>query len=181
MQEKGSTRINTADETAEYLIRELTERGMTVTTVESCTGGMIAAALTSVPGSSAVFRRGFVTYCDEAKHEMVGVRLETLHSFTAVSHETALEMAQGGAREAKADCCVSVTGYAGPDLGSGEPVGLVYIGCYMEGAAETREFHFAGNRQEIRRQAADFALAFLRERLDASGNSFSTTSRKREE
>lgn len=169
MQEKHRMERSMEEATVEeYLIRHLTERGMTVTTVESCTGGMIAAALTSVPGSSVVFRRGFVTYCDEAKHEMVGVRRETLRRFTAVSPQTALEMAEGGAREAKADCCVSVTGYAGPDSGSGEPVGLVYIGCYMNGSGEAREFHFTGNRQEIRQQAADSALIFLQERLDAS-------------
>lgn len=152
--------------TEEYLVRYLAERGLTVTTVESCTGGLAAAAITSVPGSSEVFRQGFVTYCDEAKHKMVGVRLETLRNYTAVSRETALEMAEGGAREAKADCCVSVTGYAGPDQGNGEPVGLVYIGCCVNGITEAREFHFTGNRQEIRRQAADSALKFLRERLD---------------
>lgn len=169
MQEKQYTRCGISEENTEtYLIRKLTEYGMTVTTVESCTGGMVAAALTSVPGSSEVFHRGFVTYCDEAKHEMVGVRQETLRSYTAVSCQSAQEMAEGGAREAKADCCISVTGYAGPDAGSGEPVGLVYIGCHLKGVTEVREFHFTGCRQEIRQQAADAALMLLREMLDAS-------------
>ncbi len=151
---------------AAHLIHRMRARGMTVTAVESCTGGMVAAALTSVPGSSEVFHRGFITYCDEAKHEMVGVRSETLNAYTAVSPETAREMAEGGARMAKADCSVSVTGYAGPDSGSGEPVGLVYVGCCVCGASEVREFHFSGNRREIRCQAARAALDFLRERLD---------------
>ncbi len=99
------------------IVKRLAKLGLTVTTVESCTGGMVAAALTSVPGSSEVFKRGFVTYCDEAKHEMAGVRKKTLKKFTAVSRETAAEMAEGGAKAAKADCCISVTGYAGPAAG----------------------------------------------------------------
>ena len=106
-----------------YIVKRLTKLGMTVTTVESCTGGMIAAALTSVAGSSEVFRRGFVTYCDEAKHEMVGVKKKTLKKYTAVSSETAAEMAEGGARTAKADCCVSVTGYAGPAMKDSQKAG----------------------------------------------------------
>ncbi|MDO4323636.1 MAG: CinA family protein [Lachnospiraceae bacterium] len=150
----------------EYLVKALKRRNMTVTTVESCTGGMIAARLTSVPGSSEVFHRGFVTYCDQAKHEMVGVRRETLEKHTAVSRETAREMAEGGAREAKADCCVSVTGYAGPDSGGGEPVGLVYIGCYFDGETEVEEHRFSGDRNAVRAQAAERALNFLKEKLD---------------
>lgn len=171
IQENAQEKNDGCRECAEaYLIRRLREHGMTVTTVESCTGGMIAAALTSVPGSSEVFRRGFVTYCDQAKHEMVGVRQETLDRYTAVSRQTAQEMAEGGAREAGADCSISVTGYAGPDSGSGEPVGLVYIGCCVDGETEVREFHFAGGRQEIRRQATEAALRLLQERLDISLN-----------
>ena len=156
------------------IIKELIKRGLTVTTVESCTGGMIAAALTDVPGSSEVFKRGFVTYCDEAKHEMVGVRTETLEKYTAVSAQTAAEMAEGGARTARADCCLSVTGYAGSDMGDAggeceaaaeEPVGLVYIGCYVCGETEVKELHLTGTRAQIRAQARDEALALLRKRL----------------
>jgi nicotinamide-nucleotide amidase len=149
----------------EAVIRLLSERKETATTVESCTGGMVAAALTSVPGSSAVFQRGFVTYCDKAKHEMVGVREETLQKHTAVSRETAIEMAQGGAREAAANYCVSVTGYAGPDTGSGECVGLVYVGCAYPGKTDVKEFRFSGDRQEIRAQAAKAALSLLLEHI----------------
>lgn len=148
------------------IIEILRERKMTVTTVESCTGGMIAAALTDVPGSSEVFKRGFVTYCDEAKHEMVGVRTETLEKYTAVSAQTAAEMAEGGARAARADCCLSATGYAGPDSGSGEPVGLVYLGCRVCGKTEVKELHLRGTRARIRAQARDEALALLRGRLE---------------
>jgi nicotinamide-nucleotide amidase len=148
--------------TEEYLIKYLTDHGLTVTTVESCTGGMVAAALTSVAGSSRVFQRGFVTYCDEAKHEMVGVRSDTLARHTAVSRETAEEMANGGAAAAHADCCISVTGYAGPDSGSGEPVGLVYIGCRTPKGTVVQEHHFTGCRQEIRQQAMEQALLLLK-------------------
>ncbi len=150
----------------EEIVKELARRSLTVTTVESCTGGMIAAALTDVPGSSEVFKRGFVTYCDEAKHEMVGVRTETLEKYTAVSVQTAAEMAEGGAKTAKADCCVSVTGYAGPDSGSGEPVGLVYVGCHVCGETEVKELHLTGTRAQIRVQARDEALALLQESLE---------------
>lgn len=152
--------------TEEYLIHRLKERGMTVTTVESCTGGMVAAALTSVPGSSAVFRRGYVTYCDEAKHEMVGVRKKTLKKYTAVSKETAREMAAGGAKKAKASCCLSVTGYAGPPSGGPEPVGLVYIGCCVEGKTKVRKLMLKGDRSGIRAAAAEQALLLLKDMLE---------------
>lgn len=150
----------------EELVKRLAGLGLTVTTVESCTGGMVAAALTDVPGSSEVFKRGFVTYCDEAKHEMVGVRTETLEKYTAVSAQTAAEMSEGGAKTAKADCCVSVTGYAGPDSGSGEPVGLVYVGCHVCGETEVKELHLTGTRAQIRAQARDEALALLQKSLE---------------
>ena len=150
------------------LVETLRRRQLQMTTVESCTGGMVAAAVTSVPGSSEVFQRGFVTYCDQAKHELVGVRQETLEQYTAVSAQTAREMAEGGAKAASADCCVSVTGYAGPESGNGEPVGLVYIGCLCCGVLEVEEHHFRGSRQEIREQAAGRAVALLLEMLTES-------------
>lgn len=152
--------------TEEYIVSMLKKRGMTVTAVESCTGGMIAATLTSVPGSSEVFHQGYVTYCDKAKHNMVGVRKKTLKKYTAVSMQTAREMAEGGAGKAKADCCLAVTGYAGPDSGNGEPVGQVFIGCFVKGKTKVKEFHFQGNRQEIRKKAAEQALLLLKKRLD---------------
>lgn len=156
----------------ERIIQKLTKLHMTVTTVESCTGGMVSAALTSVPGSSAVFYRGFVTYCDQAKNEMVGVSRKTLEQYTAVSRETAKEMAEGGAKQANADFALSVTGYAGPDTGSGEPVGLVYIGCCFRGDTVVEECHFSGDRQEIRRQSLWRALELLERRI----TSFETVS-----
>lgn len=151
--------------TEEYLVEALSRLGMTVTTVESCTGGLIAAALTSVPGSSTVLKQAYVTYCDKAKHKLVGVRKKTLKKYTAVSRQTAYEMAKGGAKEAKADCCLSVTGYAGPDSGNGEPVGLVYVGCFVNGKVRVKEFHFEGERNEVRSRAREAALGMLKKQL----------------
>ena len=152
------------------VVAALKERGLTMTTVESCTGGMIAAAVTSVAGSSSVFHQGYVTYCDAAKHEMAGVRKKTLRKYTAVSRQTAKEMAAGGARAAKADCCISVTGYAGPPSGEpGEEVGLVYIGCAFRGKVKVKECHFSGTRGEVREQAKQKALKMLAVRLEHQG------------
>ena len=147
-------------------VRMLRERGMTVTAVESCTGGMISKLLTDIPGASEVYRGGFITYSDETKHGFVGVRRETLIEYTAVSRETAQEMVLGGIKAAGADAGISVTGYAGPGKGErGEPAGLVYIGCAAGGEASVREYHFSGSRSQVREQAAKEALKFLGERL----------------
>src|SRR5262249_53163778 len=106
--------------------------GIMLTTAESCTGGMIAAALTDIPGSSDVVDRGFVTYSNEAKMEMVGVRHATLAAHGAVSRETAVEMAAGALAHSRAGIALSVTGIAGPGGGSAEkPVGLVWFGLAM--------------------------------------------------
>lgn len=153
----------------EQAVKQLKKLGYTMTTVESCTGGLIAAAITSVAGSSAVFHQGYVTYCDKAKHKMVGVRKKTLKKHTAVSRQTAKEMALGGAEKAKADCCVSVTGYAGPPSGmEGEQVGLVYVGCALHGKAVVKKCLFQGERNEIREQAKQEALSLLLTVLAAS-------------
>ena len=142
------------------MVNTLRERKMTMTTAESCTGGMVAAAITSVPGSSEVFHQGYVTYCDQAKHRMLGVKKRTLKKYTAVSRETAWEMALGAMRRARADGCISVTGYAGPALGD-EPVGLVYIGCCIRGRGKVLKCTFHGSRQEIRQAAAERALSLF--------------------
>ena len=118
-----------AGEPETELWKQLKKRNWTVTTVESCTGGAVAARIVNVAGASEILRQAFVTYCDEAKHLLAGVRQETLEKYTAVSRETAREMALGGARAASADVALSVTGLAGPGGGTPEkPVGLVYIG-----------------------------------------------------
>lgn len=150
----------------ESIVRLLRESKRTVTFVESCTGGLLSATLLDAPGASEVFRQGYITYCDEAKHSMVGVREATLEKYTAVSAETAKEMALGGAKAANAEACVSVTGLAGPGGGTPEkPVGLVYIGCCVDGKVGVYEYRFLGNRREIREQAVTAALNILKARL----------------
>lgn len=150
----------------EWIVHELKKQKKTVTAVESCTGGMVAAALTSVAGSSSVFHQSYVTYCDEAKHRLVGVKRRTLRAYTAVSKETAAQMARGGARKAGADYCVSVTGYAGPPSGD-EEVGLVYIGCFAQGRTIVKECHFEGDRNAVRCQAKDQALRLLQKYIES--------------
>ena len=133
-------------------------------TAESCTGGMIAAALTDIAGSSAVVDRGFITYSNEAKMEVLGVRQETLEAHGAVSRETALEMAAGALANSMAGIAVSVTGIAGPGGGSAEkPVGLVWFGLAVEGrppVAERRLFEDNG-RAFIREESVRTALSLI--------------------
>jgi nicotinamide-nucleotide amidase len=113
---------------ASAIIADFTRRGLMVATAESCTGGLIVGALTEIPGSSAVVDRGFVTYTNTAKVEMLGVQENTLSSFGAVSRETARQMVHGALFRSRADLAVAVTGVAGPSGGSVEkPVGLVYL------------------------------------------------------
>lgn len=141
----------------------LMAKKMTLVTAESCTGGMLAARMINVPGVSAVFKEGFITYANEAKMELLGVREETLRQFGAVSAQTAEEMARGAAKRAGADAAVSITGIAGPDGGTKEkPVGLVYVGCMVKGKVTVEEYHFSGSRTKIRKSATAKALAQLR-------------------
>lgn len=141
----------------------LKEREMFLTTVESCTGGALAAEITGVPGASGVYRQGFITYCNEAKQQLVQVAEETLNTFGAVSAPCAREMAEGGCLAARADAALSVTGFAGPEGGKEAPVGTVYIGCCVRGKTEVKEFHFNGDRSSVRTQAVIAALSLLRE------------------
>ena len=159
-----------ADETLEMaLTKLLIKKKYTMTTAESCTGGMIAARMVNAPGVSAVLKSGFITYANEAKEELLGVPHDTLEKFGAVSRETAEEMAEGAVKAAHADAAVAVTGIAGPDGGTKEkPVGLVYIGVNARGNVEVREYHFSGSRQKIRESVTAAALTFLREKLLAS-------------
>lgn len=149
----------------EAVVSLLKEKNMTLTTVESCTGGLLSGRIVNVSGASDILKRGFITYCDDAKAEMVHVKRKTLEKFTAVSSETAGEMAEGGAKAAGADACLSVTGIAGPGGSEEQPAGLVYIGCCVKGHTEVRKYHFTGNRQKVREYAVVSALTFLRECL----------------
>lgn len=159
-----------ADETLEMaLTKLLMKKKYTMTTAESCTGGMIAARMVNAPGVSAVLKSGFITYANEAKEELLGVSHDTLEKYGAVSRETAEEMAEGAVKAAHTDAAVAVTGIAGPDGGTKEkPVGLVYIGVNVRGNVEVREYHFSGSRQKIRESVTAAALTFLREKLLAS-------------
>jgi nicotinamide-nucleotide amidase len=141
------------------LSKKLEELGLLLVTAESCTGGMIASAITDLPGSSKIFERGFVTYSNEAKIELLGVSEETLDDLGAVSSETAIEMAEGALKNSKADVVLSVTGIAGPDGGSEDkPVGLVYIGFGNKEKISYLEKKYEGDRDSIRQQTAKDAL-----------------------
>ena len=147
----------------EEVARLLRERKLTMATAESCTGGMVSARLVGVPGVSSVFMGGLVTYSNEAKMQLLGVKASTLARFGAVSRETAGEMAEGGCARAGTDVCVSTTGIAGPDGGTEEkPVGLVYMACCVKGRTTAERHMFAGDRQQIREQSAQKALELVR-------------------
>ena len=150
--------------TLEAVVVELLKsRGLTVTTVESCTGGALSARIVDVPGASDVLKQGFVTYSNKAKRKQVGVKKETLEKYGAVSPQTAEEMAVGGAKAAGADVVVSITGIAGPDGGSEEkPVGLVYMACFVCGSVWVERFQFKGSRAKIRESAVAAALTLMR-------------------
>ena len=148
---------------ARQIIRRYTEQKHRIVTAESCTGGMIATALTDVPGSSEVFERGFITYSDEAKVDLLGVLPDVLETYGAVSAEVADAMAEGALTYSQADIAVSVTGIAGPGGATpGKPVGLVYIGIATRSGSR---FHyrsvFRGNRDAVRLQATYEALKLL--------------------
>ena len=137
---------------------------LTVSTVESCTGGLVAARLINVPGVSEVFKSGYITYSNKAKRRLLGIKKSTLLKHGAVSEEIAREMAKGAALVSKSDVTVSITGIAGPDGGSEEkPVGLVYIGCNVCGRTTVKECHFSGTRTKIRENTVSSALSLMRE------------------
>lgn len=150
----------------QVLVKLLLEKNITIGTVESCTGGMIASRLVSCSGVSQVFLEGAVTYSNEAKMRTVNVKKETLDRYGAVSEETAREMAEGIAKRAGADIGVSTTGIAGPDGGTDEkPVGLVYIGIYYKGKTEAYRYVFNGNRNKVRNRATVTALDKVRRKI----------------
>ena len=138
----------------------LEARGWRVSTAESCTGGLVAGAITDIAGSSAWFERGFVTYSNAAKMEMLGVRIETLDAHGAVSEATAREMVAGALERSSADVVVAVTGIAGPSGGSPQkPVGLVCFAWGLRGGAiRSLTQHFAGDRAAVREASVVAAL-----------------------
>ena len=147
----------------DVVVKLLKKHELTVTTAESCTGGLLAGTLVGVPGVSEVFREGFVTYSNKAKRKLLDVSKSTLKKYGAVSAQTAKEMAKGGVFATDADICVAITGLAGPDGATPEkPIGLVYIACYMNDKVHVEEFRFKGDRQKIRERSVVQALDVLR-------------------
>ncbi|MBR1472469.1 MAG: competence/damage-inducible protein A [Lachnospiraceae bacterium] len=161
----GDSVYTTHEETTleKAVVDLLLANGLTVTTVESCTGGLIAGRLINVQGVSEVYKSGFVTYSNKAKRKLAGVKKKTLDKYGAVSEQTAREMVNGATLFNRADVGVSVTGIAGPDGGTEEkPVGLVYIAVSVCGVVTVREYHFSGNRAKIRSHTVAAALDQMR-------------------
>ncbi|MBY3196319.1 CinA family protein [Rhizobium laguerreae] len=155
---------------AEAIVRDFTAAGLMISTAESCTGGLIAGALTEISGSSAVVDRGFVTYTNSAKIEMLGVQAETLSRFGAVSEETARQMVHGALFRSRADIAVAVTGIAGPGGGSAEkPVGLVHLAAKSRAGALIHRKVLYGDigRSEVRLATIRTALEMVRSLLAA--------------
>lgn len=152
------------NETLEAAVVRLLEKyELTVSTAESCTGGLLSGRIVNVPGASEVFKQGFVTYSNKAKRRLLDVSKATLKKYGAVSEQTAKEMAAGGAFAADSDTCIAITGIAGPDGGSEEkPVGLVYIACYVKDKVTVECCRFKESREKIREQAVTRGLNLLR-------------------
>lgn len=145
----------------------LLDKNLRLVSAESCTGGMLAAAMTDRSGSSSVFERGYVTYSNESKIEELGVESSTIESYGAVSEQTAKEMAAGALKNSHADVAVSITGVAGPNGGTDEkPVGLVYIGiAFHNRPAVSFKNNFSGDRTSIRQATVEKALELLIEQV----------------
>lgn len=141
---------------AEAVVKILKEKNLMLSTAESCTGGMIGELITSVSGASEVYGFGFITYANEAKEQILGIKHETLEKFGAVSEETAREMALGAKRVSGSDISVSVTGIAGPGGGTKEkPVGLVYTAICFNEKVETFKLLLKGDRESVRKQTCE--------------------------
>ena len=162
----NSDRIN--ENSIEFNLGEiLCNNKLTISTAESCTGGMVAAKLISYPGISASFLEGAITYSNESKMKRLGVRKETLDTYGAVSEETAKEMAEGIARVSLSNISIATTGIAGPGGGTDEkPVGLVYIGVHVNNKTIIEKCNFSGNREEVRVLATNHALKMLKVELE---------------
>lgn len=148
------------------LVSKLRQRKLTVGFAESCTGGLLSAALASIPGVSDIYMGSIVSYSYSAKTDLLGVSWETLNSMGAVSSEVALQMARGASERLKANCTISITGIAGPTGGTAEkPVGTVWFGIKGPGFEQSETKVFAGDRVSIQNQSVEFALRLLNSRL----------------
>ena len=175
----GDAVFSTNDETMEQVLGKLlTERGMTISTAESCTGGLVSRRLTEVPGSSKYFLEGVVSYSNEAKIRLLNVPRETIETYGAVSSETAEAMAKGMRKISGADIALSVTGIAGPDGGTPEkPVGTVFIGYSDTHGEGSKKFLFPGDRYLIRWRTSQAALDQVRRRLLAAEKKLDITAK----
>ena len=152
----------------EEVVQKLLEKNLMITTAESCTGGLITATIVNVSGASGCFNEGYITYANEAKVRVLGVKEESIRSFGVVSNVVVTEMAEGALKRANADVAVAVSGIAGPLGGSPEkPVGTVYIGICLRNKTDksltktSYEFHFDGDRSEIRNKTVEEALKII--------------------
>lgn len=144
----------------------LMQKGLTLGTVESATGGLISHLMTNVPGSSQYYPGSVVSYSNEVKSRVIGVKEATLKKYGAVSHQVAKQMAAGGRKLLRVDVCVADTGIAGPSGGTQDkPIGLFYIGLSYKGGTYSRKHVFQGTREQNKQQAAEAALAWLKEYL----------------
>ena len=147
----------------------LHERGLKIAFAESCTGGLVGNRVTNVPGSSEYFLGSLVAYAYEAKANLLGVSWDTLNTRGAVSKETVLEMARGARTAFQADIAVSISGIAGPGGGTpSKPVGTVWLALAASDGEWAREFHFSGNREQVKAASADAALQFVLDYLDGN-------------
>lgn len=145
---------------AQLLGNKLSAKGWQISCAESCTGGGIGYAITSISGSSAWFKKGFITYSNEAKHDLLGVSEGTLQQYGAVSAATVEEMAAGAAKCADAEVAIAISGIAGPDGGTPDkPVGTVWFGFFINGQTMSQKQQINGDRQAVRIKAIEFALS----------------------
>lgn len=155
---------------ADRAVKLLFKYGISISTAESCTGGMIASEIVGYSGISEIFKEGYVTYSNEAKHKNLGVSNSVLEEFGAVSEQTAAQMAVGVRRTSGSDISIVTTGIAGPEGGTPtKPVGLVYIGCAYRDAVVVRKFNFSGSRYQIRYQSMRQAFILIRDTIKKYG------------
>lgn len=158
---RGAAPSATAYEAAVTVLGQLGDAGLTLATCESLTGGLLGATLTSVPGASAVYRGGLVTYATDLKHVLAGVDEDDLARDGAVAPGTALAMASGARERCLADWAVAVTGVAGPDEQEGRPAGTVFVAVATHGSAAVEEYRFGGDRHAVRTATVEAALEQL--------------------
>lgn len=152
------------------LVGLLVENNMSITTAESCTGGMISSTLVNVPGASSVLDEAYVTYANKSKIKLLGVKAETLAKYGAVSEQTAFEMAYGAAMAAASDVAISVTGTAGPDGGTEDkPVGTVYAGFYVKGKVNVIRYNFDGDRYNVRKKTTEAVISQMADYIKKTG------------